>query len=63
MKIKRLSAPKYRTVVFVHGCFWHGHEPCPDFRIPKSRTEWWIAKIQGNRDRDQRNEDAIVRLG
>jgi DNA mismatch endonuclease (patch repair protein) len=55
--------PKYRTVIFVHGCFWHGHEHCPAFRIPKSRTEWWTAKIQGNRDRDQRNETALLRLG
>jgi DNA mismatch endonuclease (patch repair protein) len=33
--------PKFRTVVFVHGCFWHGHEHCPDFRLPKSRPDWW----------------------
>jgi DNA mismatch endonuclease, patch repair protein len=33
--------PKFRTVVFVHGCFWHGHEHCPDFRLPQSRRDWW----------------------
>ncbi|TAE78170.1 MAG: hypothetical protein EAZ65_03025 [Verrucomicrobia bacterium] len=33
--------PKHRCVVFVHGCFWHGHEHCPDFRLPKSRRTWW----------------------
>ncbi len=33
--------PKFRTVVFLHGCFWHGHEHCPDFRLPQSRPDWW----------------------
>ncbi len=47
--------PKYRTVVFVHGCFWHGHRGCKHYRIPKSRTEWWTAKIEANRRRDERN--------
>ncbi len=37
--------PKYRTVIFVHGCFWHGHENCSYFVIPKTRTDWWIGKI------------------
>ncbi|BCX47114.1 hypothetical protein HAHE_10220 [Haloferula helveola] len=55
--------PKYQTVIFVHGCFWHGHEDCPAFRMPKSRTEWWTAKIEGNRARDARNEEAVRRLG
>jgi DNA mismatch endonuclease (patch repair protein) len=45
--------PKYRTVVFVHGCFWHGHD-CPLFRLPKTRTEFWRAKIEANRKRDAR---------
>lgn len=44
--------PKYRTVVFVHGCFWHGHD-CPLYRMPKTRTEFWHAKIEANRDRDE----------
>ncbi len=55
--------PKYRTVIFVHGCFWHGHEHCPAFRIPGSRTEWWTAKISGNRARDVRNEKALLVMG
>jgi DNA mismatch endonuclease (patch repair protein) len=46
--------PKHRTVVFVHGCFWHGHD-CPLYRLPKTRTEFWKAKIGGNRARDERN--------
>lgn len=44
--------PGRKIVVFVHGCFWHGHKGCPNFRIPKTRTEWWKAKIEGNQARD-----------
>lgn len=44
--------PKYKTVIFVHGCFWHGHEGCKYFVIPKSRTEWWQNKIENNKKRD-----------
>ena len=40
--------PKYQTVIFVHGCFWHGHAGCKYARIPKTRTEWWKDKIQNN---------------
>jgi DNA mismatch endonuclease (patch repair protein) len=36
--------PKYKTVIFVNGCFWHGHENCKYFVIPKTRTEWWLNK-------------------
>jgi DNA mismatch endonuclease, patch repair protein len=45
--------PKYRTVVFVHGCFWHQHD-CHLFRLPKSRTGFWKSKIDANRSRDIR---------
>ena len=41
-----------RTVVFVHGCFWHCHEGCGNFRLPKTRTEWWAAKLARNKARD-----------
>ena len=41
--------PKYKTVIFVHGCFWHGHEGCKYFVVPKTRTEWWLEKINSNR--------------
>ena len=44
--------PRYRAVVFVHGCFWHGHD-CELFRLPGTRTAWWTAKIERNRQRDQ----------
>lgn len=51
--------PKWKTVVFVHGCFWHGHLGCPLFRIPKTRTEFWTNKIGRNSQRDQ---EAIQKL-
>jgi len=44
--------PRHRAVVFVHGCFWHGHD-CDLFRLPATRTDWWKAKIQRNRTRDR----------
>ena len=40
--------PKYKTVIFVNGCFWHGHENCKYFKLPATRTEWWKEKIEGN---------------
>jgi len=58
-----LVMPKLRTVVFIHGCFWHGHENCGDFRMPSSRTEWWTAKIEGNRVRDLRVENELRTRG
>lgn len=48
-----LVLPKYRTVVFVHGCFWHGHKGCPTSHIPETNTDFWIAKITRNQQRDQ----------
>lgn len=44
--------PKYKTVVFVHGCFWHGHKMCKYFVIPKTNTDFWLNKINGNISRD-----------
>ena len=46
--------PKYRAVIFIHGCFWHGHKNCPIFKNPKSNTEYWSTKIARNQERDQR---------
>jgi len=46
--------PKYKTVIFVHGCFWHGHKDCKYFVVPKTRTEWWLNKINGNMANDER---------
>ncbi|WP_082503791.1 very short patch repair endonuclease [Methylobacterium sp. Leaf117] len=53
-----LVLPRYRTVVFVHGCFWHGHG-CSLFKVPTTRTEFWTAKIDANKRRD---EAAVVAL-
>lgn len=44
--------PKYKTVIFVHGCFWHAHENCRYAVMPKSNTEYWTKKISGNGSRD-----------
>lgn len=46
--------PKYKTVIFVHGCFWHGHEGCKYFKMPKTRTEWWRGKIERNVENDKK---------
>lgn len=51
--------PKYKIVIFVHGCFWHGHEGCKYFVVPKTRTEWWLNKINHNIENDQK---AIIAL-
>lgn len=51
--------PKYRTVIFVHGCFWHGHEGCKNFIIPKTRTDWWLKKINYNRNKDVENANLL----
>ncbi len=45
--------PKYRTVIFVHGCFWHGHKGCTHYTVPKTNTDFWQAKITRNQERDQ----------
>lgn len=55
--------PKYRTVIFVHGCFWHRHKGCIETTTPKTRTEWWQAKFDGNVERDRRNQRALRKLG
>ena len=43
---------KYSTAIFINGCFWHGHEGCRYYRVPKSNTDFWVAKITRNRERD-----------
>ena len=45
--------PKYKTAIFVHGCFWHGHKDCKNATTPKSNTDFWTAKIARNQQRDQ----------
>ena len=55
--------PKYKTVIFVNGCFWHGHEGCKYYRLPKSNIEFWEQKIKNNVFRDGRNENELKSLG
>ena len=45
--------PKYRTVIFIHGCFWHGHKGCKNHTIPKTNTDFWMTKVTRNQERDQ----------
>ena len=54
---------KYRTCIFVNGCFWHGHEGCKFFVLPKSRTEFWQAKIDRNRERDLEEQRKLAKMG
>ncbi|MEM6737961.1 MAG: very short patch repair endonuclease [Bacteroidota bacterium] len=54
---------KHNTVIMVHGCFWHGHEGCKYFVIPKTRTDWWINKISGNQQRDKKNLEVLRKDG
>lgn len=54
--------PKYRTVIFVNGCFWHMHD-CPDFVWPSSNREYWNKKINSNVERDKMNHDLLENLG
>ena len=55
--------PKYKTVIFVHGCFWHRHKGCPDASIPKTRTEFWLDKFKANEIRDNNNMDKLKQDG
>ena len=55
--------PKYRTVIFVHGCFWHHHSGCKLAYAPKSRVVFWNKKFRSNVDRDRRNASELRRLG
>ncbi len=55
--------PKYKTVVFVHGCFWHGHEDCKYSKLPTTRREFWEKKIGDNILRDNRNQRELKKSG
>lgn len=55
--------PKYKTIIFVHGCFWHGHTNCKYFTIPKTRTKWWVDKINTNKTNDEKALKALKKLG
>ena len=54
--------PKYKTVIFINGCFWHGHN-CKKGKLPSSNTDFWKEKISNNKSRDDKNSDLLVKLG
>lgn len=58
-----LVFPGKRKVIFVHGCFWHRHNHCELARLPKSRLNFWLPKLESNRARDLRDQRALARLG
>jgi DNA mismatch endonuclease (patch repair protein) len=55
--------PRDRTVILIHGCFWHAHAGCSTARVPLSKPEFWQAKFAATKERDQRNAEALLTLG
>lgn len=55
--------PRYNTVIFIHGCFWHFHAHCRDGTIPKTRTNYWKKKLLGNKERDNKHKRKLNKLG
>ncbi|WP_281174969.1 very short patch repair endonuclease [Sphingomonas changbaiensis] len=58
-----IALPRDRTVVFVHGCFWHGHRDCSIARLPKTQPLFWAQKFEQNQARDERVRAALTALG
>ena len=54
---------KYKTCIFINGCFWHGHDGCKYFIMPKTRTEFWQAKIERNKERDSEIQRQLASMG
>ncbi|AKU70702.1 endonuclease [Prevotella fusca JCM 17724] len=54
---------KYRTCIFVNGCFWHGHEGCRHYVVPKTNTDFWVRKIMRNKERDKETQQQLARMG
>lgn len=50
---------KYKTIIFIHGCFWHGHKNCKYFVVPKTRTKFWLNKINSNKANDEKAMKAL----
>jgi DNA mismatch endonuclease (patch repair protein) len=55
--------PKYKTVIFLHGCFWHRHDGCKYAYTPKTNTKFWVDKISSNAERDKVNTEKLTTLG
>ncbi|MFZ2447437.1 MAG: very short patch repair endonuclease [Syntrophobacteraceae bacterium] len=58
-----LTFPRMRKIIFVHGCFWHGHDCKRGDRQPKDNAEYWLKKISQNKERDARSQDALKSMG
>lgn len=54
---------RYRTCIFINGCFWHGHQQCKKYKLPKTRTPFWLAKVQRNQARDIRVQQQLATMG
>lgn len=54
---------KIRTVIFINGCFWHGHTPCNLYKVPKTNTKWWKEKIERNKARDYKKNMELRQMG
>jgi DNA mismatch endonuclease (patch repair protein) len=54
---------KYRTCVFVNGCFWHGHDNCKYFHLPKTNIDYWSKKIERNKERDREEQKQLAKMG
>lgn len=55
--------PKYKTAIFIQGCFWHGHNQCKYYVVPKTKTDWWLSKINGNKAKDIINIELLRKAG
>lgn len=55
--------PKYKTVIFINGCFWHGHKDCKYSKLPETNREFWESKILGNIKRDEINKSRLISSG
>lgn len=58
-----ITLPKYRTIIFVNGCFWHGHSGCKFFVVPKTKRDWWLNKINRNIANDQKAIEKLQTTG
>lgn len=58
-----IALPKYNTVIFIHGCFWHRHKNCEKAQLPETRKQFWEKKISGNVQRDQDNIRELKKVG
>jgi len=55
--------PRYKTAIFIQGCFWHGHDQCKYYVVPKTKTDWWLSKINGNKVKDIINIELLRKAG